>query len=105
MRARALVFVCLSVVCEYTDARARTHTHTHTHIHTQVVATRDIAEGDEIYVDYGRFPLCFWLCCPSSVKLLLDWGARVVVGAHVPAHFAQPPHYLRSPALSSLVGV
>ena len=34
VRARALVFVCLSVVCEYTDARARAHTHTHTHTHT-----------------------------------------------------------------------
>ena len=31
VRARALVFVCLSVVCEYTDARTHRHTHTHTH--------------------------------------------------------------------------
>jgi len=35
-------------------ARAHTHTHTHTHTYTQVVVTEDIAEGEEVLIDYGQ---------------------------------------------------
>ena len=38
----------------HTHARARTHTHTNTHTYTQVVVTEDIAEGEEVLIDYGQ---------------------------------------------------